>query len=426
MKFDTKKLSATKLEVKFSLSPADVAEAESAAVKELAPTIKVKGFRAGKAPMAVIKKEINPNALADKTIEIAINKSVTDYLVAEKIMPLDRPEIAIEKFVPSQEIEYKATFEVVPPIKLPNYKKLKVKAESVKVSDDEVEATLKQLAQSYSKELEVKRAAKLGDRVLIDFEGFKDGQPFAGGKSENYTLELGANQFIPGFEEGIIGKKAGDKFDLELSFPADYHSAELKGAKVVFKVNLHKVNQVEQPKIDDEFAVQTNMFKTLTELKADIKKNLLVQKQEKADEDFKNKLIDELAKQIKIEVPTVLLNDQMQAIERDLVQNLSYYSQTLVQYLESLQKDHAKWMKEDVEPVAISRVKAGLGLAELSKELGITVTDPEVDAQVETMRTQYASNPEVLSHLDHDHSRRDIRSNLITTKTIAKLVEFNS
>lgn len=426
MKFERKNLSKVKLEFTIELDATDLASAETEALQKLAPKAKVKGFRLGKAPLPAVKKSTDPNVLSEHTLNAAINHHSSQILIDEKITPLDRPQITIVKFVPEQLLEYKMTVEILPSVELPNYKKLKVKRESVKVDSKEIDQTLERIQKSFAKETEVKRAAKIGDKVVIDFEGFKDDKAFAGGKGTDQNLELGAGQFIPGFEEGVVGKKAGDKFDIDLTFPKDYHAAELKGQPATFKVNLKKVIQLKLPAIDDKLAKKTDMFETLEELKADIKANLLKQKQQQADERFRNQLVDELAEKSKTTIPEVLLQDQIAAVERDMVQNLGYYGQTLDQYLESIVKTRDKWIKEDVEPVAEKRVRAGLALAELGKELKITANEAEVEAKLDELRQQYGKNPEAMKQLQSPEAKRDVYNSIITDKTVDKLVEFNS
>lgn len=392
MKFESKNLKETELEFKISLDRQELMAAEERALQQFAKTSKIKGFREGKAPINLVKQNTDSNQLADKTLEIAINQFLVQALTESHLTPLDQPHVTIDKFVPEQELEFRATFEVLPKVKLPNYKKLKVKKQDIKVTDKDVDDTLERIRQSFAAERPVKRAAASGDKAEIDFKGFKDGKAFAGGEGKNYPLAIGSGSFIPGFEEQIIGHKAGDEFDIEVTFPKNYGEKSLAGAKARFEIKLHQVLEVSLPAINDELAKKTKLFKTLDELKADIRKNLIVSKEEAATEDFKNRLVEALAKQTKAVVPTVLRDDQMKALEQEFRQNLMYRGTTLEAFLANTKQTYEEWKTAELEPAADTRVKAGLALAEIAKELEIKITDTEVEKQLEQLKTQYAKD----------------------------------
>ncbi len=425
MKLERKDLKEAKLEFKISLTAQELASAQEQALKKIAKKTKAKGFREGKAPLGVVKQNTDQNVLSEHTLDTAVNQYLIQAFNEENITPLDQPSVTIDKFVPEQELEFRAVFEVLPQIKLPNYRKLKVKKEPVKVSDEDVSETLEHIQKSFAEEVEVDRDAKNGDRTTIDFKGFKDGEPFAGGESKDFPLELGSGKFIPGFEDQIVGHKAGEKFNITVTFPKDYGEKSLAGAEAKFEVELKKVVELKLPEINDELAKKTKMFKTLDELKADIKKNLLLSKEEASVEDFKNKLVEALAKNTKTVVPEVLKNDQVRAIEQEFRQNLSYRSVTLEQWLDSIGKNYNEWVESELNPAAETRVKAGLALSEVSKELEIIVEEPEIEEQLEKLKSQYGKDEATLKQLDSPRVRTDIRNTLVTQKTIEKLVEFN-
>ena len=267
----------------------------------------------------------------------------------------------------------------------------------------------------------------LGDEVVIDFVGKKDDVEFDGGKAENYSLKLGAGQFIPGFEEGVVGHKAGDAFDLELKFPKDYHVGDLAGQPVVFSVTLHTVNETTLPELTDEFAAKCGPFTSMDELRADILREVEEQKKREADEKFKDELVGELADKVKVSLPEVLVEDQIRSIEQDMQQNLSYRGVELESYLSTQGfKDKDDWMAKEVRPAAEKRVKAGLVLAELSKELKVDVSHDELSAQIDTLKQYYGKDAKTAKQFDNPDVHRDIANRLITDKTIAKLVELNT
>ena len=426
MKTTVKKLSDTKVELTISLGSEELSAAEQVALTKMAADVKVPGFRKGKVPVSVAAKHVNPAALQEQTLDNALSKAVAEAFMAEKIQALDRPAVDVKKFVPGQELEFTAEVEIIPPVKLGNYKKLKAKRQAVKVEDNEVEEIITRMRENFTEKTEVKRAAKEGDEAVIDFTGKKDDVPFDGGAAKDFALKLGSGQFIPGFEEGVVGHKAGETFDLKLTFPKDYHAKELAGADVVFTVTLHKVNELSLPEVNDEFAAKCGPFTSVDELKADIKREITAQKEREADEKLKDDLVGELAEASKVALPELLIDDQVRSIEQDLMQNLMYRGLTLDSYLQTQKfKDKDDWRAKEARPAAEKRVKAGLVLAELSKELGVEVSHEELSTQIEAMKQQYGKDPKIAERFNDPNVHRDIANRMITDKTVEKLIELN-
>lgn len=426
MKIEKTHLSDTEISLTIALDKTALVEAETQALKQLAPSVSAKGFRKGKVPADVAKKQLDPSVLANRVIELAVNKALFEAFNQEDLNPLDQPKVDITKFVPEQELEFKAVVPVVPEIKLPDYKKLKVKKTVAKVTDKDIEDILARVQKGFATDEPVDRPAKLGDKVVIDFKGYLGDKPFEGGEAKDYTLELGSGQFIPGFEEGIVGKKADERFDLKLKFPKEYHAKNFAGKAVVFTTSLKKVLEVKLPELNDELAKQAGDFKTLADFNADIRKNLIVQKEEEAEAKYRDELVNELGKKTKVAIPEVLKTDQINTLKRDMTQNLMYRGMTLEQYLESLDLSEEDWITKELTPVAESRVKSGLAIAEVSKLENIDVTEDEVDAKLAELKTQYAGSPDALKQLDNPAVWRDLRNNLLTEKTINRLVELNA
>lgn len=426
MKTTVKKLSDTKVELTISLGSEELSAAEQVALTKMAADVKVPGFRKGKVPVSVAAKHVNPAALQEQTLDNALSKAVAEAFMAEKIQALDRPAVDVKKFVPGQELEFTAEVEIIPPVKLGNYKKLKAKRQAVKVEDKEVEEIITRMRENFTEKTEVKRAAKEGDEAVIDFTGKKDDVPFDGGAAKDFALKLGSGQFIPGFEEGVVGHKAGETFDLKLTFPKDYHAKELAGADVVFTVTLHKVNELSLPEVNDEFAAKCGPFTSADELKADIKREITAQKEREADEKLKDDLVGELAEASKVALPELLIDDQIRSIEQDLMQNLMYRGLTLDSYLQTQKfTDKDDWRAKEARPAAEKRVKAGLVLAELSKELGVEVSHEELSTQIEAMKQQYGKDPKIAERFSDPNVHRDIANRMITDKTVEKLIELN-
>ena len=427
MKTTVKKLSDTKVQLTISLGASELADAEQVSLAKLARDIKVPGFRKGKVPASIAAKHVDPNALQEQVLENALSKAVAEAFLQEKLQALDRPSVEVKKFVPGSELEFTAEVEVIPPVKLGDYKKLSAKKEVAKVEDKDVDEVIERIRKNYSEKSEVKRAAKLGDEAVIDFTGKKDGVAFDGGSAKEYGLKLGEGQFIPGFEEGVIGHKAGEEFDLKLQFPEDYHAENLAGQEVVFTVKLHKVNELKLPEPNDEFAAKCGPFTEMKEVKADIKRELTAQKEREADEKFKDALVGELTEKSKAALPELLVEDQLRSIERDLTQNLMYSGLSLDSYLKTQGfKDKEEWTKKEARPAAEKRVKAGLVLAELSKELKIDASRDEIQEQINFFKQQYGKDKKILEQFDNPNVHRDIANRIITDKTVAKLVELNT
>jgi len=426
MKTTVKNLSETKVELTITLDAPALADAEKVALVKLSNNVKVPGFRQGKVPASVAAKHVDPQALQEQLLDDAISKAVAEAFLAEKIQALDRPSVEIKKYVPGETLEFTAEVDVLPPVKLGDYKKLNVKAEKVAVTADEVNDVIERMRQGLAEKNEVDRAAKDGDETVIDFVGKKDDVPFDGGTGSDYTLQIGSNQFIPGFEEGIVGHKPGETFDLELEFPADYHAKDLAGQKVVFTTTLKKVIEPILPKADDELAKKAGEFTTLQELKDSVKQEITTQKERESADKLKDSLINALVEKSEVPAPELLVADQMRSIEQDFAQNLMYRGLDLHSYLEANGfKDEEDWREKEVKPAAKRRTQAGLVLNELSQAEKITATDAEIDEHVEVHKRQYQNNPEVLKQFETAEVRRDIANHYITEKTIERLVELN-
>lgn len=426
MKTKVKNISDVKVELTISLGVEELKAAEQVALTKLAKEVKIEGFRKGKAPLEMVAAQVDQNVLGQEIIENALSKAVAEAFLKEKIQAINRPEVDVKKFVPGTELEFTATSEIMPKVELGDYKNLKVKKEKVSVSQKEINETIDQILKNFAEKKEVKRAAKEGDEVIIDFLGKKDGVAFDGGKAEKFPLELGSKSFIPGFEEGLIGKKAGDELSLDLKFPKDYHAKDLAGAKVVFEVKIHEVRENVLPEINEEFLSKLGEFKTKEEFEKQIKEDLKTQKQAEADDKFKDELVKKLAEVSKVPVPEILLEDQKQSIEMDMQQNLMYSGLSLDDYLKRMGKTREEWLENDVKAVAESRVKSGLALAELSKVEKIQSTVDELDARIAQLKEQYGNSKEVVKQLSSDDVRRNLANQILTKKTIDLLVKLNS
>jgi trigger factor len=425
MKHTRKNISDTKVSLNIVLDAAELATVESKTLVRLAKDLKVAGFRPGKVPPTVAKKNLDGNVLGMEVAQDAINHFMVEVLDTEKLQPLDRPQVDIQKYVHGEQLEFSAELEIVPEVKLGDYKTLKAKKKIEKFTDKDVAEVIDRMRQGMAEKKDVTRAAKTGDEVIIDFKGTNDGKEIAGASGTDYPLSLGSNTFIPGFEEGLIGKKAGETFDLPLTFPKDYHHKPLAGQEVIFAITVKVVKEVTLPALDDAFAAKAGQFKTVDELKADVKRELTDQKEREALEAFKDALIEELVNGSTIPTPEILIADQLASLERDFTQNLMYRGMTLPQYLEEQGKTKEEWLESELREQAIRRVKVGLALAELSKLENIDVSFEELDARLGQMMQQYGNDPKIREQFDNPEVRRDLANRVMTEKTVERLVEIN-
>ena len=425
MKVTTKKLSDTSVEIKVVLDKNDLKEAEEKAINRLVKDVKIEGFRKGKAPLDIAKKNINPNDLASVSLDIAVRTSVPKAFEESKSAPLMIPNVEVTKFVPGETVEYTAKADILPEVKLGDYKKLGVKKEEVKVAEKDVKEILDNIQNAYAEKKVAKKKAEMGDEVVIDLEGSLNGEKFEGGAAKDFKLGLGSHQFIPGFEEGIVGHESGDRFDLELTFPKDYHADKLAGKKTNFNVLLKQVNEIVKPALDDELAKKCGPFKTIDELKADIKKNLETQNAAKVDEKFKDDLVNKLVEKSKVSAPEIMVKDQLNIIKNDIAANAARQGLSFEDYLKQTGQTEEDWEKM-ARDIAEKRVKASLCLQILARDEKIEVEDEIVDAKVNELREVYKKSKEALKNLKDPNVRQDIKNRLTIEKTLNQLVEWNS
>ncbi|MBR3248794.1 trigger factor [Candidatus Saccharibacteria bacterium] len=425
MKTKVKKLSDSRVEITVTLEAKDLAAAREKAVERLSKEVKVEGFRKGKVPAKVAEKFIPENDLNMETIDLAVRETVVEAFKKESKSPLAIPNVNVTKYVPGESAEYTATADILPEIKLCDYKKLGVKKPETKVTAKDINEVLDNLANSFAEKKVVRRAAKLGDEVVIDFVGKKDGEAFKGGSAKDFKLTLGSNTFIPDFEDGVVGHEAGDKFELKLTFPKDYGVKDLAGAKTVFEILVKQVNEVTKAKIDDEMAKKCGPFENLDALKADIKKNLQAQNEHRAEETFKDELVKALIKKSTVPAPEIMIEDQMRAIRDDISRNAAAQGMEFEEFLEANGETEENWEKEAHE-VAEMRVKGSLALQTLAVKEKIFASDEEVAAKIAELKDVYKKSPEAMKSLKDPNVKMDIKNRLTIEKTLDYLVKMNS
>jgi trigger factor len=358
-------------------------------------------------------------------MEHAINDLYRKAVEQEKIRPVGQPKIEIKKFVPYTALEFEVTQEVIGEVSLPNYKTMKLAKPKVDVTAEQVNNVLNDLKSRMAERKEVNRPSKDSDELLIDFSGKDtDGKPIAGTDGKDYPLVLGSGSFIPGFEEQLIGLKAGDNKEFDITFPKDYGVAAMQSKKVTFKVDVKKVNELASPKLDDVFAKKAGPFTSLSELKTDIKKQLSLEGETRAQQNYENELIGKIAEKTTVQLPKSMIDDQIEHMEAEEKRNLTYRGQTWHEHLEA-EGLTAEQHRERQRPDAELRVKAGLVLSEIAAKEGLTVSDQEIDDRIAELKQQY-QDAAMREELDKPESRNDLAARLLTEKTIAKLTQYAS
>ena len=351
---------------------------------------KIDGFRPGKAPKEVFIKKYGETNLwldaADDVLQDAYKKMLDDNKDIEIVA---QPEIAL-KSITGEYVEFLFTITGRPEVKLGKYTKLGVKKESTKVTKEEIDNALNELRNRYA-EMETKKGkVENGDTAVIDFEGFKDGVAFDGGKGENYSLEIGSNTFIPGFEEQIVGMKAGEEKDINVTFPEEYHSEELKGQPVVFKVKVNEVKTKVLPEMDKDFFEDLGMEGVDSEeaLRKELETNIKAHKEHHAEEHYIDNILDKAIENMEVEVPDGMVNDELDRMIRQYEENLKMQGITLEQFYQFTNSNEDA-LKDQMREEAIKRIKSRFLLEEIKKAENISVTDKEAEKEAEEMAKKY-------------------------------------
>ncbi len=386
----TNKVDTNRVELEVAVSPEDFEVAVNKAYKKNIKRMNVPGFRKGKAPRHLVEKmygtgvfyEDAVNDLYPKALDEAVNESGYEY-VEDKI---DLDVVTVGK---DEGLVFKAVITVKPEVEVGEYKGLKADKKVEEVTEENVDDEIKKLQDRNSRLVAVEgRAAENGDTVTFDFEGFVDGEPFEGGKAENYTLTLGSGQFIPGFEDQIVGKNTDDEFEVNVTFPEDYHAEALAGKPAVFRCKLHEIKARELPELNDDFAKDASEFDTLDELKADLKEKLQHRREHEAEDAFESQLVDQLINGLKAEIPEAMFERRVDDSVREFANRLQAQGLTLDMYLQytGMEMDaFRKGFREQAE----KQVKLRLALEKIASLENIVPTEEELEAEYAKMAEQY-------------------------------------
>ncbi len=360
------------------------------AFKKANAKAKISGFRPGKAPKNVFLKHYGIESLFMDASNYCVEDAYNKLLEENKDIQIAAQPVLDIKSIDEKYIEYVFTLTLKPEVKLGKYKELDVKKETVKVTKKEIEEAIDHMREHYKENVVKEGKIVKGDVAVIDFEGFKDGKAFEGGKGENYSLEIGSNTFIPGFEDQLIGMKAGDEKDINVTFPEDYHSEELKGQPVVFKVKVNEVKEVKIPEVNEEFFEDLGMegIKTKEDLENQVKENIKASKDAKAEDKYIDDLLAKIAETTEVDVPDTMVNEESERMVKQFGEHISMQGISLEQFYKFTNSNEEK-LKEQYKEEALKRVKYRLIIEEIIKQEKIKVTDKEVDKELEEIAKKY-------------------------------------
>lgn len=390
----------TKGELKVDIEGDVWQNAQKKAFNKLAKDVQLPGFRKGKAPLDLVKKQIAEQNILVEAVESIAQEALDLGLEEHKLNPITRPELGMDA-ISTEKVSVKFTFEVLGEVTLGEYKNLGITKDVAIVTPEEVEAKLEGLRAQFA-ELVLKEEGSVEhkDTAIIDFEGFKDGVAFEGGKGENFSLEIGSNTFIPGFEDALVGMKSGEEKDVTLTFPENYQAEHLAGQEVVFKVKVNEIKSKQLPALNDDFAKEVNQkdIDSLDALKAKFEKDILADKAKKAEDDYNNALLTRVVESSTLEVPAVLVDDETQTMLEDFANRLQQQGFSLKQYTEitgQTEDDLRAQMRIDAE----GKVKVRLVLDAVAKAENITVTHEEIDNEYKTIAETYQMDLERVKQL---------------------------
>ncbi len=423
MHVEKSQLNPTEIKIVITATEVELEPIKNSTLKRLAKNVKVAGFREGKVPLQIAEKHLEPNTYQAEFLDEALTALYADATASEKIRPVSSPNVNILKFVPFTELEFEVTTEVIGEIKLGNYRGLKLTVDKKKVAAKDISEVLDRIALQMSERKEVTRAAKNGDEVTMDFKGVDSkGEPINGADGKDYPLILGSSSFIPGFEDNMIGMKPGDEKSFELTFPKDYGVKALASKKVTFTVNAKLINEMVTPKIDDELAQKVGPFKTVDDLKEDIKKQLEFEAEQAFIRDQQNEAVKQLSEASSVELPGQLVDQQVVFELDELRRNLAYRGQTYQEFLDAEGTTEDAYKEEVLAPRASEQLKISILLAEIAEREGLTIAPEELQAQIQALKAEY-SDQNMQQQLDKPENQRDIASRMLSQKVVTFMVE---
>lgn len=393
------------------------------AYKKQRSRINIPGFRKGKVPRAMIEKVYGPEVFYDDAANIVINEEYPQAMEESGLDIVSRPDIEVTQIEKGSEFVFVAEVAVKPDVELGEYKGVAVTKSEVSVTDEEVDAELENIRNQQARTIEVTdRAVQDGDTVIIDFEGFVDGNAFDGGKGENHSLEIGSHAFIDTFEEQLIGKNAGDDTEVHVTFPQEYHAKELAGKPAVFKVKIHSIRAKEVPELNDEFISDISEFETLDEYRADTREKLLKRKEDAAKGAKEDEAIQKIIDASKMDIPAPMVDMQCENMIQEFEGRISQQGLSLEQYMQFSGSNIEK-IKDQVRPEAVQRIQSSLVLEKIAEKENVEVTEEEINAQIDKMAAVYGMPGEKMKEFLSEEDTENIKRNLSIEKAVEIIME---
>lgn len=422
MKVTAERIDNHQVILEIEVPQAEVSKAIDRAYTKLANKINIPGFRKGKAPRKIIEGRVGIQAILDEAFDIVAPKAYSEALTEQKVEPVGNPKIDVVVLAEDKDLVFKATITAKPEITLGEYKGLKVEENVAEVTEEQIEAQVNRMLENAAK-MVVAEGAEIqdGDFAVIDFEGFVDGEAFEGGEGKGYPLQIGSGSFIPGFEEQLIGAKAGEERDVNVTFPEEYHAPNLAGKVALFKVKVNDVKRKELPELNDQFVKDTSSFNTVDELKADIKNKLETSAKQKAENDMRGAAIKLASDNATVDIPEIMIENRIGHMIEELSISLQNQGLKLEQYLEYAKLDMAK-LRENYREAAAVNVKTDLMLEAVAKTEEIKVEAADIQAEIELMAKSYGATAAQVQKIIQEQGRIGDLVATIQRKKAAKFI----
>ena len=386
-------------------------------------SISVPGFRKGKVPRQMVEKMYGPEIFYEDAANELIPTAYEEELKNCDLEIVSRPTVDIVQIKKGENFIFTAEVAVKPEVTLGEYKGMEVDKTSTRVTQKEVEAKIKEEAEKNARTVTVEgRPVQDGDEVILDFEGFVDGEAFEGGKGENYPLTIGSGSFIPGFEEQLVGAEAEKEVEVKVTFPEEYHAEELKGKDAVFKCTIHEIKEKQIPEIDDEFAAEVSEFETLEEYKADVKAKIKEQKENEGKQKKEDQAVEKAVANATMEIPEAMIDEQVRQMVNEFAQNMQYQGISFEQYCQITGMTLEK-IQEETRPQAVKRIETRLVLEAIAKAENIEVTEERLDEEIKKMAESYNMEADKLKELMGEEEKKQMMEDIAVQDAVTFLVE---
>ena len=427
MKATLKNVDQHVVELTIEVPAADVAAGIKAAVKRIASQVNVPGFRKGKAPRNVIEMNYGKEAVLNEAYDFLVNQNYTAALQENKIVPVSQPEIEQVQFEEGKDLIFKATVTKRPEVKLGDYKGLDAKKEEAKVTDEQIQDQLKNIAEQQAEMVVADKNAKVeqGDFAVIDFKGTVDGKAFDGGEGKSYPLQIGSGNFIPGFEDQLVGAKAGDDVTVKVTFPEDYFVADLAGKEAEFATHIHDIKRKQLPELNDEFAKANSSYETIAELKADLRKKMEEDAERRAVDAYNGELIKTAVENAEVDIPEVMVADRVEQMIQELAMSMEGRGLKLEDYLKFSNKT-VEELREEYKETAAENVRTDLVLDAIAVEEKIEVTPDDMNREIFMMAQNFGANPQEVWDIIAKEGRVSMLAGSVARKKAARFIVDNA